>query len=100
MATLLAVTLAHVHNGELTLNAAIALLTSRPAALMGIDAGRIAKGAAADLCLFHPDRIWKVRAGSLPGKAQNTPFDGRALEGTVLGTWKAGKRAYAGSVPV
>jgi dihydroorotase len=96
LATLLAVTLAHVHNGELTLNAAIALLTSRPAALMGIDSGRIGKGAPGDLCLFHPERIWKVKAGALPGKAQNTPFDGRALEGTVLGTWKAGKRVYTG----
>jgi dihydroorotase len=95
LATLLAVTLAHVHNRELTLNAAIALLTSRPATLMGIDTGRIAKGAAADLCLFHPDRIWKVKDGALPGKAQNTPFDGRALEGTVLGTWKAGRRVYS-----
>ena len=75
-------------------NAAIALLTSRPAALMGIDAGRIAKGAAADLCLFHPDRIWQVKDGALPGKAQNTPFDGRALEGVVLGTWKRGKRVF------
>jgi dihydroorotase len=96
LATLLAVTLAHVHNGELTINAAIALLTSRPAALLGVDSGRIAKGAPGDLCLFHPDRIWKVREGSLPGKAQNTPFDGRALEGTVLGTWKAGRRVYSG----
>jgi len=95
LATLLAVTLAHVHNGELSLNAAIALLTSRPAGLLGIDVGRIAKGAAADLCLFHPERAWQVKAGALPGKAQNTPFDGRALEGTVLGTWKAGKRVYA-----
>jgi dihydroorotase len=95
LATLLAVTLAHVHNGELTLNAAISLLTSRPAALMGIEVGRISKGAPADICLFHPDRIWKVRAGALPGKAQNTPFDGRALEGTVLGTWKGGRRVYA-----
>jgi dihydroorotase len=100
LATLLAVTLAHVHNGELTLGAAIGLLTSGPAGLMGIDAGRIAKGAPGDVCLFHPERIWKVRAGSLPGKAQNTPFDGRALEGTVLGTWKAGKRVYGGIIPV
>jgi dihydroorotase len=96
LATLLAVTLAHVHNGELTLNAAITLLTSRPAALMGIDAGRIAKGAPGDLCLFHPERIWKVKSGSLPGKAQNSPFDGRALEGMVLGTWKAGRRVFTG----
>jgi dihydroorotase len=94
LATLLAVTLAHVHNGSLGLQAAIELLTVRPAALLGVEAGRIAKGAVADLCLFHPDRIWKVEAGKLPGKAQNTPFDGRALEGVVLGTWKRGRRVF------
>ncbi|MDR3533189.1 MAG: dihydroorotase [Rhodopila sp.] len=94
LATLLAVTLAHVHNGSLPLPAAIDLLTARPAALLGIETGRIAKGAEADLCLFDPDRIWKVEAGELPGKAQNTPFDGRALEGVVLGTWKRGKRVF------
>jgi dihydroorotase len=94
LATLLAVTLAHVHNGSLPLPAAIDLLTARPAALLGVNSGRIAKGAPADLCLFHPDRIWKVEAGKLPGKAQNTPFDGRALEGVVLGTWKRGNRVF------
>ena len=94
LATLLAVTLAQVHNGSLPLAAAIDLLTAKPAALLGIEAGRIARGAPADLCLFEPDRIWKVDAGKLPGKAQNTPFDGRALEGVVLGTWKRGKRVF------
>ena len=52
------------------------------------------RGAVADLCLFHPERAWQVEAGRLPGKAQNTPFDGRALEGVVLGTWKAGRRVF------
>jgi dihydroorotase len=94
LATLLAVTLAHVHNGTVPLPTAIELLTSKPAALLGIDGGRIAKGAVADLCLFEPDRIWKVEAGRLPGKAQNTPFDGRPLEGVVMGTWKRGKRVF------
>ncbi len=94
LATLLGVTLAQVHNGALTLMQAIALLTDRPALLLDIAAGRLAKGAAADLCLFHPERIWQVEAGALPGKAQNTPFDGRALEGVVLGTWKAGRRVF------
>ncbi len=96
LATLLGITLAHVHNGSLTMQAAIALLTARPAALLGSPAGRIAKGAPADLCLFEPERIWKVEAGKLPGKAQNTPFDGRALEGRVIGTWKAGVRVFGG----
>jgi dihydroorotase len=95
LATLLAVTLAQVHGGALTLAQAVALLTLQPARLLGSAAGTLAKGAAADLCLFQPDRIWKVEAGALPGKAQNTPFDGRALEGFVIGTWKAGRRVFA-----
>jgi dihydroorotase len=94
LATLLGVTLAQVQGGLLSLAQALALLTVKPAAWLGLDAGRIAPGAAADLCLFHPDRSWRVSAGKLPGKAQNTPFDGRALEGLVLGTWKAGRRVY------
>jgi dihydroorotase len=96
LATLLSVTLAQVHGGTLSLAQAIALLTSRPAGVLGSAAGRLAKGAPADLCLFHPERAWQVEAGKLPGKAQNTPFDGRALEGVVLGTWKAGRRVFGG----
>ena len=94
LATLLAVTLARVHGGELSLLRAIELLTWAPARLLGATAGRLAKGAPADLCLFDPERSWRVEAGGLPGKAQNTPFDGRALEGRVLGTWKAGHRVF------
>ena len=94
LATLLGVTLAQVHGGAISLAQAIGLLTARPAALLGAAAGRLAKGAPADLCLFHPERAWRVESGALPGKAQNTPFDGRALEGRVLGTWKAGRRVF------
>ena len=94
LVTLLGITMAQVHNASLPLPRAIALLTSGPARLLGSDAGTLARGATADLCLFAPEHAWKVVAGELPGKAQNTPFDGRALEGTVLGTWKAGRRVY------
>lgn len=94
LATLLGVTLARVQEGDLSLPQALALLTAKPAAWLGIEAGVLAKGRVADLCLFHPEKSWQVQAGKLPGKAQNTPFDGRALEGMVLGTWKAGKRVF------
>jgi dihydroorotase len=94
LATLLGVTLAQVHAGTLGLLDAIGLLTARPARLLQVEAGRLGKGMPADLCLFHPERAWLVEAGALPGKAQNTPFDGRALEGRVLGTWKAGRRVF------
>lgn len=94
LVTLLAVTLARVHAGAIGLPAALALLTCQPARLLASPAGTLAKGAVADLCLFDPDREWQVVSGALPGKAQNTPFDGRALKGAVLGTWKAGRRVF------
>ncbi len=94
LATLLAVTLAQVHSGKIPLAKALGLLTFAPARLLGAEAGTLAKGAAADLCLFDLERSWRVEAGEMPGKAQNTPFDGRALEGRVLGTWKAGRRVF------
>ncbi len=94
LATLLAVTLAQVHGGHLPLMRALELLTVAPARLLGCAAGTLAKGAVADLCLFDLERGWQVEAGALPGKAQNTPFDGRALEGRVVGTWKAGRRVF------
>ncbi len=96
LATLLGVTLAQVHGGALPLIRAIELLTAAPARVLGIAAGTLAKGAPADLCLFDPERVWQIVSGNLPGRAQNTPFDGRALEGKVLGTWKAGKRVFGG----
>jgi dihydroorotase len=94
LATLLAVTLVRVHGGGLALMRAIELLTVAPARLLGCAAGTLARGAAADLCLFDLERGWQVVAGAMPGKAQNTPFDGRALEGRVLGTWHGGRRVF------
>ena len=94
LATLLAITLAQVHGGALDLSRALGLLTSRPAALLGAKGGTLARGAPADLCLFDLDAAWQIEAGLLPGRAQNTPFDGRAVEGRVIGTWKAGRRVF------
>lgn len=94
LATLLGVTLAQVHGGQISLLRAIELMTVAPARLLASPAGTLAKGAAADLCLLDLDRIWQVNVGTLPGKSQNSPFDGRALEGRVVGTWKNGVRVF------
>ncbi|MBC9206687.1 dihydroorotase [Roseomonas aerophila] len=94
LATVLGVTLARVHGGDLSLLDALALLTCKPATLLGLETGRLTRGAPADLVMFDLERGWKVEAGKLPGKAQNSPFDGRPLEGRVMGTWKAGKRVF------
>ena len=92
--TLLAVTLNAVHAGHLPLLDALGLLTHRPAALLGVEAGRLAEGLPADLCLFDLDRAWQIRADDLSGNSRNTPFDGRPVQGKVVGTWKAGRRVF------
>lgn len=94
LATLLAVSLAQVHDGQLSMMDMLTMLTIGPARILKSEAGTLTKGKPADLCLFHPHRIWQVTAGILPGQAQNTPFDGRGMEGRVLGTWKNGVQVY------
>lgn len=94
LATLLAGVLTGARQLGLGLAAALAPVTSHPARLFGLEGGTLARGAPADLCLFDPDAPLEVEAGLLPGKAQNTPFDGHTLHGRVLATYKAGRKVF------
>ena len=90
LVTLLGVTL----GAGLPLMDALRLVTCAPAALLGISAGTLAIGQDADLCMFDPDTVWEVTAGELPGRAQNTPFDGQKLTGRVLRTFRRGREVF------
>ena len=92
--TLLAVSLDLYHNGHMGLVDVLALITSAPARLMGLPAGRLEKGAPADLVLFDADEGWKVAADALIGKAKNSPFDGRPVQGRVLRTIIDGRTVF------
>ncbi|MDA1089908.1 MAG: dihydroorotase [Proteobacteria bacterium] len=94
LSTLLAVSLELHHNGHLGLLDVLRLITSAPAGLMGLEAGALKKGAAADLVLFDPDEGWKVNADALGGKARNSPFDGRPVQGRVLRTVVDGRTVF------
>lgn len=92
--TLLPVTLELVHNRRLGLVEALKLLTCKPAALLGLNAGRLQAGAAADLVLFDPDRAWKVVADAFRSKSKNSPFDGRPVQGMALRTVVDGRTVF------
>ncbi|MBL4692103.1 MAG: amidohydrolase family protein, partial [Magnetovibrio sp.] len=94
METLLAVTLELVHNGHLGLLEALGLISQHPADLLGLPAGRLKAGAAADFILFDPDAGWQVKKNMLHSKAKNTPFDGRPLQGRVLRTVIDGRSVF------
>ncbi len=92
--TLLAVTLDLYHNGQMSLTDVLAKVTCAPADLLGLPAGRLEKGAAADLALIDPEAGWQVNDSDLASKAKNTPFDGRPVQGKVLRTVIDGRTVY------
>ena len=93
--TLLAIALELYHNGHLPLLDVLRLITCRPADLMGLPAGRLVRGARADLTLFDPERAWQIRENELYSKSKNTPFDYRPVQGRVLLTVVDGRRVFA-----
>ncbi len=92
--TLLPLTLELAHNAHMSLIDAITLITSKPAQLMNLPAGRLEVGMAADLTVFDAERGWKVDSGKLMSKSQNTPFDGRPVQGMVLRTVVDGRTVF------
>jgi dihydroorotase len=92
--TLLPVSLELYHNGQMPLLGVLAKLTWAPAELMRLGAGRLEKGAPADLTLFNPDLGWQVDADDLASKAKNSPFDGRPVQGVVRRTVIDGRTVF------
>jgi len=92
--TLLPVTLDLAHNGHMSLIEALKLITCAPASILGLAAGRLKVGAAADLVLFDPDRGWKVNAKTFHSKSKNSPFDDRPVQGMVMRTIVDGRTVY------
>jgi dihydroorotase len=92
--TLLPALLTLHHEGRVSLIDLIASVTLRPAQLLGLDAGRLAAGAPADLVVCDPDAPFVVDADKLISKSKNSPFDGRRLQGKVQLTMVGGRMAF------
>jgi len=79
----------------------LAVLTSRPAKVLGASlgtlqasVGRLAAGGVADICVFDPQAEWTVTDAALRSQGKHTPFSGYALQGRVRCTIAAGQIAY------
>ncbi len=88
--TLLPLTLKLVDDGLVTLSQAIALLTHRPAGILGVDAGHLGLGATADICIFDPKTTWTLTPERLVSRGHNTPFGGWEFRGQVTHTLVGG----------
>ena len=93
--TLLAAALRLVHSGDVPLLTVLRALTRRPAEILGLDAGRLAVGAPADVIVFDPDFPWVVAEKDIVSRSRNTAFEGARLQGAVMHTFVAGRPVFS-----
>jgi dihydroorotase len=91
---LLPLTLSWARDMQLPLRLALARITSDAARVLGLDAGHLRVGAAADVCIFDPDLPQVLTRETLRSQGKNTPFIGRELLGRVSATLVSGQVVY------
>ncbi|SDF48098.1 dihydroorotase [Sporolituus thermophilus] len=79
------------HTGQLSLMEIVRLMAYNPARILGLDAGVIRIGGAADLTIFDPDLDWVVDSNKFYTKGKHTPFEGKKLKGKAVATIVGGK---------
>jgi dihydroorotase len=79
-----------VHPGRISLMRLIALYTTGPARVLGLDRGRLAAGRPGDVTLLDPERTWCYDVNKTCSKSKNSPFHGRSFRGGPVATVVAG----------
>ena len=92
--TLLPVLLERVHNDEMPLLRALESVTAAPARLLGLEAGRLAPGAPADMTLIDLATPWVVNADALKSKSKNTTYEHRRFQGRAMRTIVGGRTVF------
>ena len=93
--TLLPLALELYHNKSVDLLKLIELITANPAKILKINKGTLKVGSDADICIFDPDKPWKVDANKLKSKSKNAAIENKSLQGKVLMTFLKGQLVYS-----
>jgi dihydroorotase len=91
---LLPLALKWAEEAHVALPDALATVTSKPAAILGVPAGDIAPGRDADVCVFDPNARVMITTDFLKSQGKNTPFIGYELPGRVRYTLVNGQVVY------
>jgi dihydroorotase len=89
--TLLALSLNLVRDGLVTMNRLMAMLCANPARILGVGAGDLEPGHAADLIFIDPETPWIIDSARMAASAGNTPFDRLPVQGRVRKIMKGGQ---------
>ena len=91
---LLPLTLKWAEEMRVALPEALATVTCKPGAILGVPAGDLAADRDADICVFDPNARVKITADFLKSQGKNTPFIGYELPGRVRYTLVGGQLVY------
>ena len=92
--TLLPLMLRLTEQQQISLSQAIAVLTVKPAAILGLAAGALTPGFPADICIFDPQLSWQVNSQAWHSAGRNTPYWGQTFRGRVTHTLQSGRLIY------
>ncbi len=92
--TLLPLSLELAHKGRMSLLDVLRRPTVAPAEVLGLKAGRLEKGAPADLLVFDLEHPWRIDPALFRSKSKNSPFEGHPVQGRVLRTVVDGRTIH------
>lgn len=69
-----------------------------PAKILGLDQGRLATGARADIVIISPDKSWALKKEDIISKSKNSCFLGKKLKGVVEYTIFNGEIIYQNGI--
>lgn len=80
-----------VHAGHITMEHMVRLFTTGPAGILGLEAGTLNVGAAADVTIFDPERAWTYDVNRSLSRSRNSPFHLKQFRGGQVATIVDGK---------
>jgi dihydroorotase len=92
--TLLSAALRLYHDGSVPLLRLVDALSTRPAKLLGLNAGSLAPGKPADLAIVDINAPWIYGENEIRSRSKNTPFEGARFSGKVLQTMVGGRTIF------
>jgi dihydroorotase len=79
------------HSGKLTLPEVVEKMATAPARVLGLEAGSLKAGSAADIAVLDPEAEWTVESEKFYTRGKCTPFEGKRLKGRAVATIVGGR---------
>ncbi len=97
--TALPLALRMAHDAGMSLDTLVAAMSLNPARILGLRAGTLAVGAAADVTVVDPQRRWTVEPSRFRSKGRSTPFTGMEMQGQAVITIVGGRIVWRADAP-